>query len=50
MNIIILTGRSRHIGNFYDNLINPIKGYFNDKNINYKTIHFADELREIKSK
>ena len=45
MNIIIVTGRSRHIGNFYDNLINPIKGYFDDKNIKYKTIHFADEVR-----
>ena len=45
MNIIIVTGRSRNIGNFYDNLINPIKGYFNDKNIPYKTIHFADEVK-----
>lgn len=48
-NIIIFTGRSRHIGNFYDNHINPIKGYFNDKNINYKTIHFADELQGDKN-
>ena len=44
-NIIIVTGRSRCIGNFYDTLINPIKGYFNDKNILYKTIDFADQVR-----
>ena len=30
-NIIVVTGRSRCIGNFYDNLIDPIKGYLNDK-------------------
>tara|TARA_B100001250_G_scaffold308676_1_gene270571 strand:- start:3902 stop:4750 length:849 start_codon:yes stop_codon:yes gene_type:complete len=46
MNIIIVTGRSRNIGNFYDNIINPIKGYFKDKNINFETIHFADQVRK----
>ena len=46
MNIIIVTGRSRNIGNFYDNHINPIKGYFKDKNINFETIHFADQVRK----
>jgi hypothetical protein len=46
MNIIIVTGRSRSIGNFYDTIINPIKGYFNDKNIKFKTIHFADQIRK----
>ena len=46
MNIFIVTGRSRCIGNFYDTLINPIKGYFKDKNINFETIHFADQVRK----
>jgi hypothetical protein len=46
MNIIIVTGRSRTIGNFYDTLINPIKGYFKDKNINFQTIHFADQVKK----
>ena len=46
MNLIIVTGRSRCIGNFYDNHIIPIKGYFNDKDISYKTIHFADEIKK----
>ena len=46
MKIIIVTGRSRTIGNFYDTLINPIKGYFKDKNINFQTIHFADQVKK----
>lgn len=46
MNLIIVTGRSRYIGNFYDTLINPLKGYFNDKNIPYKTIDFADQVKK----
>ena len=46
MNIIIVTGRSRCIGNFYDTIINPIKGYFKDKNINFQTIHFADQVKK----
>jgi hypothetical protein len=45
MKIIIVTGRSRFIGNFYDQIINPLKGYFNDKKIIYETIHFADEVK-----
>lgn len=46
MKIIIVTGRSRTIGNFYDTLINPIKGYFYDKNIKFETIHFADQVNK----
>jgi len=46
MKIIIVTGRSRTIGNFYDTLINPIKGYFKDKNKNFQTIHFADQVKK----
>lgn len=46
MNLIIVSGRSRYIGNFYDSLIIPLKGYFNDKNIPYKTIDFADQVKK----
>ena len=46
MNLIIVIGRSRYIGNFYDTLIIPLKGYFNDKNIPYKTIDFADQVKK----
>ena len=46
MNLIIVSGRSRYIGNFYDTLIIPLKGYFNDKNIPYKTIDFADQIKK----
>jgi hypothetical protein len=46
MNIFIVTGRSRFVGNFYDTLINIIKGYFYDKNIKFETIHFADQVRK----
>ena len=44
MNIILVVGRSRHIGNLYEPIIKPIKGYFNDKNIAYRTIEFADQI------
>lgn len=44
--IYVVTGRSRCIGNFYDELINPVKGYLNDNNIKYETIHFADQVRK----
>jgi hypothetical protein len=46
MNIIIVVGRSRIIGNIYEPIIKPIKGYFNDKNITYRTIEFADQVRK----
>lgn len=46
--IYIVTGRSRYIGNFYDTIINPIKGYLNDNNIDYKTVHFADQVKKNK--
>jgi len=42
--IYVITGRARSIGNFYDTLINPIKGFLDDNRINYHTIHFADQV------
>lgn len=44
MNIIIVVGRSKYIGNMYEPIIKPIKGYFNDKNIAYKIIEFSEEI------
>ena len=45
MNITIVVGRSRCMGNFYETLITPIKGLLNDINISYRTIEFADQVK-----
>lgn len=46
MKIIIVTGRSRSIGNFYDEIIIPLKGFLKDNNIIFSTIDFADKIQK----